>query len=108
MRCFNVGPDDLTSDLAQFEDRYEWVVYWYESGDYDGGGEAVALRKDGKIDVWNLSHCSCYGPLDEWDHKPDVYSVEEFLRDKENIHDLTVKSEVEKKARRLLFAAMRK
>ncbi len=55
------------SELAVFtEDKYEWVVYWYECDCYEGSGMLFALRKDGKVDADMLGHCSCYGPLDDW------------------------------------------
>ena len=39
------------------------IVYHYEQGSYEGGGDAL-LYKDGKWYLENLSHCSCNGPLD--------------------------------------------
>lgn len=57
-------------------DNYVWLVYDYETGDYCGYGEAVALDKDGNIHIWNLGHCSCYGPFEE---SAEVVSKERYL-----------------------------
>lgn len=46
----------------------------YEEGSYDGSGEAILL-KDGKVYVYGLGHCSCYGPLE---NTPTEYTQEEF------------------------------
>lgn len=40
------------------------VVTKYEIGDYCGGGDALVWR-NGQVEYWCLSHCSCYGPFDE-------------------------------------------
>ncbi len=102
MKIYNVGPDELGEyELEQItEDQFEWFVYWYENGGYDGSGSAVALGKDGFLYTAGLGHCSCYGPMESW---PDVkIAVEEFLRPKENVHDYWVMDEVNKKVRALL------
>lgn len=39
------------------------IIYDYESGSYDGSGEAYMI-KDKKLYFCSLSHCSCYGPWD--------------------------------------------
>jgi len=48
----------------------ERVWCWYRSGEYEGNGSAV-IRRDGRYNVVDLSHCSCDGP---WDHIPDISS----------------------------------
>lgn len=76
MDMFQVGPDMLIEcdwDHLQFE--YEWFVYSYESGSYDGSGMGVGLRND-VLHVYNLGHCSCYGPCEA---SPEVYTVQEFF-----------------------------
>jgi hypothetical protein len=77
-----VQPYELEMDLEQ----YEWLVYWYENGCYDGFGEAVALRKDGRLQTGKLDHCSCYGPFDGWAGATPV-TVEELFAESDNIHD---------------------
>lgn len=58
VKIYNVGPDEICeSDCKGFE----WVVCWYELGDWCGDGEAVSF--DGKEYRQHcLGHCSCYGP----------------------------------------------
>lgn len=41
------------------------VFYWYASGSYEGSGDLLAV-KDGKWYNKDLSHCSCYGPLEDF------------------------------------------
>ena len=38
------------------------VIYWYERGDYSGGGTIVYLDSRRKWHINDLGHCSCYGP----------------------------------------------
>ena len=104
MRVYNVGPDQLKDyDLAYVkEDGYEWLIYWYEEGYYDGSGEAVALRKDGQLVIKNLGHCSCYGPMEDWETGATIVSVGEFLKPKDSVHDITVMEAVMSEARKLL------
>ena len=103
MKIYNVGPDELTDyGLKYMDGAYKWLVYWYEIGGYDGSGEAVALREDGMLVVKNLGHCSCYGPMEDWATGSSVVSRDEYLRKKEDIHDLTVMEAVDEKVRKLL------
>lgn len=39
------------------------VAYSYSCGSYEGSG-CLGMRKDDKVFIIDLSHCSCYGPLD--------------------------------------------
>ena len=66
------------SDLKNFED-FNWIVHNYENGTYDGVGYAVAL-KDTTLYVYNLGHCSCYGPFDDGSQGfINSFSVQDFL-----------------------------
>jgi len=102
MKIYSLGPDNLEDyELTQItEDQFEWLVYSYENYGYEGGGDAVALGKDGSLYYSSLSHCSCYGPTESWPDKK--MSIEEFLRDKDNVHDYHFMEEVDKKVRALL------
>ena len=45
--------------------KITWCVYKYESlGCYEAIGQML-FRKDGKWGVHDMSHCSCYGPLED-------------------------------------------
>lgn len=104
MLVFNVGPDELNDyDLAYInKDDYDWVVYWYLSDIYEGSGEAVALNnKNGLLEYCNLSHCSCFGPMENFASK-DSITIEQFLAEKDNIHDLDFKDEIKDKVKSLL------
>ncbi len=102
MKIYNEGPNDLPCyEMEQItEDQFEWFVFWYEDGGYDGSGYAVALGQDGLLYCANLGHCSCYGPMESW---PDrKMTVEEFLRPKDGVLDYWVKEEVDKRVRSLV------
>ncbi len=61
-KAYSVGPDELCVDAP---DNVDILVYWYENHGYDGNGIAV-FRNAGTKKWWdeNLSHCSCYGPIE--------------------------------------------
>lgn len=109
MRIFQVGRDALQEwEWAIKEDDYEWFVYDYEDagyGGYDGYGQAVALRRDGVVVVKSLDHCSCYGPMDCWETSSYKVTVEEFLREKDSIHDIRCSDAIMSKAKEL-FSGM--
>lgn len=46
--------------LNQFELDEIW--YWYAEGYYEGSG-MILMKKGELYDVFNMGHCSCYGPL---------------------------------------------
>lgn len=104
MEIYSVGCDELDDwDWKEIEaEKYIWTVYWYESGCYEGSGEAVTLGKDGLLYCKDLGHCSCYGPMEDWETGCSVMTVEEFLREKDNIHDYDCKEVVKDKVRSLL------
>ena len=101
MKVYQVGPD-CPYDLPDQDERYEWLVYYYEDWGYDGSGEAVALTKDGYLQHYDLGHCSCYGPFDAWGNSSGQTTVEEYFRESDNIHDPDYKDEVKIKVAELL------
>jgi hypothetical protein len=107
MQIFSVGPDAAFSESSfkeiLREQEYEWIVYWYLDGRYEGQGESVALGKDGLLLYSNLGHCSCFDPLEDWEYSGSKLTVAEFLKDKTSIHDFDFRKEVEDKVRALLL-----
>ena len=68
LTVYNVGPDEEFPPDS-WVGKYDWAVVWYESGSYDGSGEAVVKRSsDGALLALSLGHCSCYGPWDDGFH----------------------------------------
>jgi hypothetical protein len=75
------SPEGYNSGEYDPSDLSEWDVeklaalkpdvcfYWYSTGSYCGAGQFL-FRVEGKWHLWDGSHCSCYGPLE------DVYLVE--------------------------------
>lgn len=101
MQIYQVGPD-APYDLVE-DDRFEWCVYWYEDGGYDGSGEAVALcKEDGLLYVKNLGHCSCYGPMDGGLDSGDKITRENFLSEKDDIISYDARKEIKEKVRELI------
>jgi hypothetical protein len=109
MQIYNVGPNDLDftpdycNEISQDSlDKYEWSVYWYEAGEYEGNGEIVTLGKDGLLYTSGLGHCSCYGPLDGFGTCPGKgITVEEFLQPT-SVLEPVYKDEIVAKVRELL------
>lgn len=104
---YDLGPECFTGDIDLYikGDQYEWIVCYYENYDgYSGGGEIVALRKDGLLEFRDLAHCSCYGPLEEWGTNTPM-TIEEYLRPKNSIHDFAPGEVVDAKVRELLGVA---
>ena len=103
MEIYSVGIDEL--DFAEYENEFQWVVYEYEEGYYDGDGECIAFGLDGLLHYKNLSHCSCFGPLEPgWSKRSDWHTltIEEFLQEKESIHDFDCGDIVKSKVLSLL------
>lgn len=84
MKVFSVGVDEV--DFVDSED-FVWLVYDYEYGYYEGNGTAYALRKDGKLFEFSLSHCSCYGPEDDFPNNGDEVSIKSVLKPIESAID---------------------
>lgn len=100
MKIYQVGPDD--PGVGE-EERFEWIVHWYEIGDYDGSGEAVGLNKeDGLLYIKNLGHCSCYGPFDDGMESGDKMTVAKFLEHKDDIHVFDARKEIKDKVLELV------
>jgi hypothetical protein len=65
------------------------IWYWYACGDYEGMGQSIvrkaygdgAGRKNNWWSIHSLSHCSCYGPLNE--NMNDLH----FFEDPEEMFD---------------------
>ncbi len=66
MQTYQLGPDELSgSDLDDLKSAgYEWFAYHYEIGSYEGDGIGIGKCIGGGYNVYNLGHCSCYGPLE--------------------------------------------
>lgn len=104
MQIYNVGPDRFDESDFKYvplDQEYKWAVVWYIHYGPEGDGEVVALGMDGLLHYKGLGHCSCFGPLDEWEACETV-TIEEFLRPKDSIHDLEFRKEVEQLVRSLL------
>lgn len=86
MQVYNVGPDEENPG-NEYDEKFVWMVVWYERLEYEGNGEAVALGYDGMLYFKGLGHCSCYGPFDqEYGGFEESISVEDYLKS-DSIHD---------------------
>ena len=56
-------------DLKNVPAGTDILVYYYGRGDYEGNGNAL-LRINGVWHYANMSHCSCYGPTEDFPGKP--------------------------------------
>jgi len=63
VKCTPVGPGICTWAKDEIPKGTSLIVYWYEYGNYDGQG--IAIAKVGRTHHYaNLGHCSCYGPTE--------------------------------------------
>lgn len=117
---YSVGPDELNISDEEIENAsiFKWQVYHYTSEPYEGHGDIVAYDpKDNMLYYSGLNHCSCYGPeiitgypatrvniLGDVVSANDVFqiTIEEFFRDKEDIHEQDFCKEIKDKVRELL------
>jgi len=66
-------------DLREFDGRaIDKIVYWYARGGYEGSGHLLVYLK-GAWHHKDLSHCSCYGPLDDLDFSKPISSLSAWL-----------------------------
>lgn len=82
----NVGDEELDDyDLEELQKGAPLgvavvkVVYWYERGDYCGGGTIVYQDSRCKWHIDDLTHCSCYGPCHDGFSKI-TYSLDEIKK----------------------------
>jgi len=71
---------DFNGLSENYQKDIKWIVYDYQRSSYEGAGFALVCWKDGKIDLFNLSHCSCYGPTEKAPYE-SWNSWEEILKD---------------------------
>jgi len=102
MKVYQVGPDSAYDEPQGIDGQYVWLVYWYEEGSYEGNGEAVALGKDGKLYGYDLGHCSCYGPFDDYGSNREDVALADLLEVKDNIHDQDWHEAIKTKVKELL------
>ena len=57
----------------------QFAIYYYEAEQYEGLGTCLAY-KDGKWYTHNLSHCSCYGPFDEFNLTKPYDKLKDAIR----------------------------
>ncbi len=98
---YDIGPDGLDCDEELAGGSYRWAVCHYTNGGYEGHGYMVAMGTDGRLYVWNLSHCSCYGPLDDG---PTITTVSEYLKPDETIFTDPAEDALKAKVAELLLA----
>lgn len=81
MKIYNVGKDILDEDDLKYLDEkvYEYLIYNYKTGYWEGDGAAVLKDNNGKFMLIDLGHCSCYGPLEGRDPKC-IYSLDEIIK----------------------------
>jgi hypothetical protein len=88
MKIISVGPDELIQKEFEYKNinssKYKWIVYFYKIGSYEGHGQLVALNKNKTIYIYDLGHCSCYGPLSNWGNG-DTMTLDEFIEWKTSV-----------------------
>ena len=66
LMTYNGGRDALYEfELASLPEDSKWIAYAYSQSEYEGHGYAIVAHDDGRYSLYDLGHCSCYGPLEE-------------------------------------------
>lgn len=109
MDIYSVGKDRMSDwwfDDIEHKESYRWIVYAYECYGDDGSGHAVAYREfpDGTSVLYckDLAHCSCYGPIDNWEDDCVKLSVEDFFHGSDSIFDYQCEAAIRNKVRQLV------
>lgn len=75
-------------DLKNIPKEVEWIRYWYAQGSYDGSGMMILKTKDGFY-LHDMSHCSCYGPLEHLELTRPYSTIEDLINNcSEELEDL--------------------
>lgn len=73
---YHLNEDPYCSGLEKY--GVQVVVTDYETGDYCGSGDALLLYEDNTVMQISLSHCSCYGPMEDGERKSGEMTLEQF------------------------------
>lgn len=76
--------NEILGAIKERDEEFQYVVYRYEHGNYDGNGELICKTKDGKFFEEDLGHCSCYSATDDWKKVKLYNSLEELTKDTSN------------------------
>jgi len=70
----------LEDALKSHEDEIKWVAYHYTAGDYEGSGDMLVALTNGTFCMYGMSHCSCYGPMDNFAISGPFYTRDELAK----------------------------
>lgn len=84
-------------DLIQYHPDVIYAVYYYTENGYDGDGQIIIKTAGNKFYFKDLSHCSCYGPLDGGGQLTNL----DIILNSDDIHDLDVMECIRMKIREL-------
>ena len=63
------------------------VFYYYQTGDYEGHGTMILAMTDGTLVLHDMSHCSCFGPMEDLGNdisKMKYLTIEELIEDQKD------------------------
>jgi len=100
-KIFPLKEEAYSNDQEQLGFDFDFLVYAYESGSYDGSGFAV-WKRDKDFFYHEMGHCSCYGPWDQVEKSNGVVctfdQIKSLIKDNYyNDHAKTVIDFIEKK-----------
>ena len=64
MKFYKVCEDDFGEEYCKLPNGVKWVAYDYTNEGYEGSGSALVAWEDGTFHFEDMSHCSCYSPLE--------------------------------------------
>jgi hypothetical protein len=75
-------------DLEKLNDfSVNQALYYYQYGDYEGHGTMILVMTDGTLALHDMSHCSCYGPMEDLGNnivKMKYTTLEELVEDQKD------------------------
>ena len=74
------GDADIISkeDIMSNQDKIKWLAFHYTQESYEGSGQMLVALTDGTFCFHDMSHCSCYGPMEKFDISQPFYTRDEL------------------------------
>ena len=97
----SIDNGEISEKLSDVSSFVFVVMYEYFTETYEAHGTMVVVFSDGSTQKYDLSHCSCYGPIDEVGSQDcKISTIEKLLESSDSIHDddlsLAMKAELRK------------
>jgi hypothetical protein len=78
-RHFEIYKENTSEELSDYDlneivnPLVKKIFYWYKSEPYEGSGTMLLLMESNSIIFHDLSHCSCFRPIERLDYDKNIY-----------------------------------